>query len=147
MKDTNLLIKIMLVVGVILLGVPLLLPVVLGFFALAQSGRYIFDYLMPAELFVVVLTGAVLVLIAAILARRRVKITAWLVGVVVVTLAALFVIPQLTGLSCTTEGAAGAWIPVMHIILAVYWVAVLVLGVCGKLLLGDLIKKKEASQP
>ncbi len=147
MKGTNLLIKIMLVVGVILLGAPLLLPVVLGFFALAKSGRYIFDYLMPAELFVVVLTGAVLVLIAAILARRRVKITAWLVGVIVVTLAALFVIPQLTGLSRTTEGAAGAWIPVMQIILAVYWVAVLVLGVCGKLLLGDLIKKKKASQP
>ena len=143
MNNKNVISKIFVILGIILLGVPLLLPVIIGFISLSRYGMFRFDYLLPAELFVVVLTGAVLVLIAAILARKHVKLIAWLFGGVVVTLGALLIVPVATGINNSMEGPTGILLVILQIIVGLYWLAIILLVGGGKLLLRDLFKKTE----
>jgi hypothetical protein len=57
-------------IGAALCAGPLLLPLAAALVALAASGRFMLDWLMPAELFPLGLAGGVLVVLAAGLARR-----------------------------------------------------------------------------
>ena len=65
MKNQNLLTKVLAVVGTILVWFPILAPVVLGIAALFTRGRFLFDFLMPAELFPFALAGSLLLLWAS----------------------------------------------------------------------------------
>ena len=81
--------KILTVVGTILVWFPLLAPVVLGFVSLGMDGIYRLDYLMPAELGVLVFVGGALLLWGAIRTRSRRGIIAWGFGLAAGSIAIL----------------------------------------------------------
>jgi MFS family permease len=133
--------KILVVAGTILVWIPLLAPVLFSTGAFIRSGMFRFDYLMPAELFMFALVGGILLLWAALRARRR-------RGLIVGAFAAAIVLPvlgsaiaSLTGLaSGETEPGGWQWALVLAA-LAAYCLALVAVGVGGILLLYDLFRK------
>ncbi len=57
MEKHSLLTRILAIAGTVLVGLPILAPVLFSIVALAAEGRFHLDYLMPAELFPAVLLG------------------------------------------------------------------------------------------
>lgn len=135
--------RVLATVGAVLVWLPVLAPF---FFAVrvSVSARVSlfshFDYFMPAELFPVVLVGSLLLLWAALRARSR----RWLIGggigsavIFVVTSQAVAVV---TGLATgEIEPTGWQWALVLSFI-ALYIVALIVVGIGGVLLLRDLFK-------
>lgn len=132
--------KILAVGGLMLVAFPILAPVIFGFLSLAQGGRFHFDYMMPAELFPVVLIGAVLLLLAAILAKVRVKLIAWLFGAVLISLALLMIVPIATGAAQNVAGPVGLVLVALQAVLVLFWMAVIALLIGGIFLAVDLFK-------
>ena len=124
--------------GTALIWLPLLAPLVLAVGAWLGRGRWLFDYLMPAELFLVALAGGGLLLWAALRAHTR----RWLIGTGLGGAAALLVGSQalavVTGLA-TGETAPGGWAwAAVLAALTGYALALAATGVGGGLLLRDL---------
>lgn len=124
--------------GTVLVFIPLLAPLFFGMIRLAQVGIFQVDYLMPAELFPLVLIGAGLLIWAAARARLRLKWIGWslaaAVGLLVLSQAAAVV----TGLADgRTEAVGLPWILVLGMLIG-YIVAVGFLCAGGSLLLYDL---------
>ncbi len=69
MSKPPVLTRILAVTGAVLTGLPLLLPVVFGLTHLFETGTFLLDYLMPAELFFLTLAGGAALIWAA--ARQR----------------------------------------------------------------------------
>lgn len=97
-----------------------------------------FDWLMPAELFVVALVGGGALLWAAIRARSRRALIGWSLGIAVVSLVGSQALAVVTGLaSGATEPAGWPWALVVAL-LALYSLALVAMGVGGVLLIRDL---------
>ena len=71
MEKRDTLSKILAIIGTVLVWIPILAPVALGFISLGMDGFYRLDYLMPAELGILVFVGGALLLWAAIRSRKR----------------------------------------------------------------------------
>jgi hypothetical protein len=125
--------KILAIVGTILVWIPILAPIGFGFVSLGMDGIYRFDFLMPAELGVVVFVGGALVLWAAISAKSKQVIIAWGLGIAAGSIAILSALGDVEPGSLKWAIAIG--------LLAAYSLALLVLGVGGVLLWRDLSKK------
>lgn len=94
--------RVLAVTGTVLVGFPLAAPIALAAFLLVRQGGLHVDYLMPGELFPVILVGGiVLVVVAFLVGRRRV-----LIGTMVAVAALLF--GSVTVLATTTGIASGA---------------------------------------
>ena len=134
--------KILAIVGTVLVWIPVLAPVLFAAAFLIQAGMFRFDYLMPAELFPVALVGGCLLLWAALRARaRRGLIGGSLAGAVILPVAGQ-ALASVTGLaSGRTEPTGWPWALVLAS-LALYVLALVILGVGGVLLLRDLFKTK-----
>ena len=78
--------KILAIVGTVLVGLLILVPILLGIVSLFQDGRFRLDYLMPAELFPLVLVGGGLLLWAALRQRRFRGLIGWGLGSAVILL-------------------------------------------------------------
>ncbi len=130
-KDT--LSKILAIVGTVLVWIPILAPVVLGFVSLGMDGIYRFDYLMPAELGILVFVGGALLLWAAIRAKSRRGIIAWGLGIAAVSIAVL------NAFGDVVPGSL-KWAIVVGLLIA-YSLAIVVMGIGGILLWRDLFKK------
>jgi hypothetical protein len=130
-KDT--LSKILAIVGTVLVWIPILAPVVLGFVSLGVDGIYRLDYLMPAELGIVAFVGGALLLWAAIRAKSRRGIIAWGLGIAA---------GSITVLNAFGDVVPGSlkWAIVVGLLIA-YSLAIVVMGVGGVLLWRDLFKK------
>ena len=101
------------------------------------------DYLMPAELFPLVLVGGLLLLWASLRMRTHRRLIAWAFGAAVVLPWVGQGIAVLTGLANgETEATGWRWALVIGFIMA-YNLAVIVLGVGGILLLRRLFKAAE----
>ena len=87
MGKRDVLVKILAVAGTVLTALPLLLPLIFGLMNVLSGGRFLVDFLMPAELFLVVLAGGVLLVGAALRARRRTTWMTWSLSVAVCSLA------------------------------------------------------------
>ena len=140
MAKTGVVTKALAVAGTVLVWLPILAPVLFAAAFRIQAGMFRFDYLMPAELFPVALAGGCLLLWAAVRARaRRGLIGGSLAGAVVLPVAGQ-ALATVTGLaSGRTEPAGWPWALVLAS-LALYIMALIVLGVSGVLLLHDLFK-------
>ena len=130
--------KVLAIVGTILVWLPILAPVVFAATRFIQARRFLFDYLMPAELFPVVLVGSGLLLWAAIRARSRRGIIGW--GLLAMT--GLLVISQalavVTGLaSGETETGGWQWALVLAMFVG-FWLALVGIAIGGILLVRDL---------
>jgi hypothetical protein len=106
MAKNNRFTKILAIVGTILVGLPVVAPIIFGLIRFIRSGRFMVDYLMPAELGFLVLVGALLLLWAVIRARAYIKWIAWSMGIAVLLVVGTQIIALATGLAdgSTPEG-------------------------------------------
>jgi hypothetical protein len=132
--------KILAVVGTVLVWIPVLAPILFAAASLIQARMFRLDYLMPAELFPVALVGGCLLLWAALRARVRRGLIGGSLGSVVILPVAGQALATVTGLaSGRTEPTGWQWALVLAS-LALYVLALVILGVGGVLLLRDLFK-------
>ena len=135
--------KILAVVGTVLVWIPVLAPILFAAASLIQAGMFRFDYLMPAEIFPIALAGGCLLLWAALRARaRRGLIGGSLAGAVILPMAGQ-ALASATGLaSGRTEPTGWPWALVLAS-LALYVLALVILGVGGALLLRHLLRQSK----
>lgn len=133
MEKKNTLSKILAIVGTVLVWIPILAPIVLGFASLGMDGIYRFDYLMPAELGLLAFAGGALLLWTAIRARSRRGIIAGGLGIAAGSIAILMAFGDVVPGSLE-------WAIVVGLLIA-YSLAIVVLGIGGVLLWIDLFKK------
>lgn len=145
MKNNSLPTSILAILGTMLVFFPLLTPVVVSVARLIEARRFLFDYLMPAEFFPLVLIGGFLLMLAAIRTRKYRGLIGWGLGGAVVLLAGSQGLAVVTGLASgrTTPGG-WQWALVLAGLVA-YILAVIVTGIGGVLLLRDLFKPQTAS--
>lgn len=126
------------ITGTILVLLPLLTPVVFGVMRFAQARIFQVDYLMPAELFPLVLIGGGLLIWAGVRARLQLKWLIWSLSAAVALLVISQVAAILTGLADgRTEAAGLPWILVVGLLIG-YIIAVGFLCAGGVLLLRGL---------
>jgi hypothetical protein len=133
--------RVLAVAGAVLIWLPLLAPVFFGFMSLFSNGKFLFDYLMPAEVFPSILVGTGLLIWASIRTKKYLKPILWSF----VTGTALLLICQgvavITGLA---DGRVqGGW--QMTLVMGIYFgflLAMLVLGVCSIFLVRWVFKKQ-----
>jgi hypothetical protein len=141
MGKKNIFTRILAIIGSILVWLPILAPILFGVVSWIVDRRFRFDYLLPAELFWVVLVGGGLLLWAALRARSRRGIIGGGLGAAVVLLVASMLLAELTGLaSGGTEPVGWQWAVVVAS-LAGYLLAILVVGIGGALLVRDLFNR------
>jgi len=134
--------KILAIVGTILVWIPILAPVLFSGITLLRSGRFRFDYLMPAELFLLALIGGGLLIWAALRARAPWGLIGGGLGISVAMLVGGQALAVVTGLaSGETEPVGWQWALVVAS-LVVFSLALVVMGVGGILLLRDLFKPR-----
>jgi hypothetical protein len=141
MEKINVLTKILAIAGEVLAWFPLLAPVLLSIAAFNTTHIFRFDYLMPAELFLVALVGGGLLLWAALRARAHYKAIAWGLGLAIAFLVGGQILAVVTGLaSGETEPGGWQWVLVLGS-LVLYSLALVDMGIGGILLLRDQFKK------
>jgi len=130
-KDT--LSKLFAILGTALVWFPILAPLILGFVSLGMDGIYRFDYLMPAELGIVVFVGGATLMWGAIRSGLRRKIIAWGLGLAAGSVAILVSFGDVVPGSWQWGIAMG--------LLISYSLAIVIMGIGGLLLCKDLFKK------
>lgn len=141
MKNTGRLLTVILAItGASLVWLPILAPLFFGLGSLTQARGFHFDYLMPAELFPLVLAGGLALVWAAIRARAQRKLIGWSFGFALVMPFVGQLLAMATGLaSGETEPSGWPWALVLAS-LGLYALAVALMGVGGLLLLRDLFR-------
>ena len=128
------------IAGTVLVWLPILAPLLFSLMLLIRARMFRLDYLMPAELFPLVLAGAIALIAAAILARSRIKLIGGAFGAAIALLFGGQALAVVTGLaSGATEPTGWPWVLVLGAI-AGYTLCVAAMGVGGCLLLGDLFR-------
>lgn len=125
--------KFLTIVGTVLVWIPILAPVVFGFISLGMDGIFRFDYLMPAELGILVFVGGASLLWGANRARSQQRIIAWGLGIAAGSMVILFAIRDVEPGSLEWGIAIG--------LLVVYSLAIVAMGAGGVLLWRELYKK------
>ena len=126
--------------GTALVWFPILAAILLSVGFLITNRMFHFDYLMPAELFPVVLGGGVLLIWAALRARLHRRLIGWGLAFSAFFLVAGQVLAVVTGLaSGKIEPTGWQWMLVLAS-LVIYTLGVVAMGVGGVLLLRDLFK-------
>ena len=140
MVNKGTLTKILAIAGTALVWFPILAPILLSIPRLIRSHMFHFDYLMPAELFLVALVGGGLLVWAALRRRAPWRLIGWGLGSAVGVLVAGQVLAVVTGLASGEIGPTGwQWALVLGSII-VYILALILTGIGGVLLLRDLFK-------
>jgi len=122
-------------IGVVLVWFPVLFPIFIGIDRFLISKRWLFDYLIPAELFPLVFSGGILLFIAAYKSGRYKQQVKWTLVLMLATLVLGQVVAVLTGLaSGRTEPVGLPWLAVLSFI-GGYVLTVIYLGVIGLRLL------------
>jgi hypothetical protein len=144
MRRTDVLTKVLAIVGTNLVWWPLVASI---YSAITSSGvhRLRFDYLMPAELFPLVLLGGALLLWASVRARSRVRLIGWGLVIVVGALVAGQGLAMVTGLASGRTEPGGWQARLVLAWLAAYTLALVIVGVAGILLLRDLFRPAGSS--
>ena len=133
MNKRDALSKILTTVRILMVWVPILAPVFLGFISLGTNGIYRFDYLIPAELGLVIFIGGVLLFWVAIRAKSQRGIIAWGLGIAIGAITLLNTFGDV-------EPGSLRWAIVVGLLI-IYSLAIVVLGVGGVLLWRNLDKK------
>jgi hypothetical protein len=140
MEKKNLFTKILAITGTVLVWLPILAPILFSLARLMSRPFFQIDYLMPAELFPLVLVGGGLLLWAAFRCRKRRGLIGWSLVSALALLVGSQVLAEVTGLaSGRTEPTGLPWVLVLGGLIG-YILAVVVVGVGGALLLRDLFK-------
>jgi hypothetical protein len=145
MKSSNLLSKILAISGTFLVGLPVAAPIVFSLIQLVQSGRFMFDYLMPAELGFLVLGGAALLIWAAIRAYTRVRLILWTTVAAVLTVVGAQALANVTGLADGSTPQSSPWMIVVLSLIVACDLLVLLLFIASCLLCRDVFAKPKES--
>jgi len=138
MRNRGTLTKLLASVGTALAWFPILATGLLTLGRLGAGRMHQVDYLMPAELFPAVFAGGGLLLWAAVRAHLRRGIIGWGLAVAVGALIAEMALAIATGLASGEREPTGVWWALAVALLAVYTLAIPVIGTAGVLLLRDL---------
>jgi hypothetical protein len=142
MEKNRLFPRIFAVAGTVLLLFPILFMLVTGVVGSIQSGQILCDYMLPAELGIVVIVGAAILLVAAILSKKFIKPIAWTIGATIVLIVTCTGLAAASGLASgrVSETDVPGVLAVVIGSLIAYDVAVAVLGVLGIFLTIALFK-------
>ncbi len=145
MAKADLLTKTLTIVGALLVWFPILAPVLLGLALFLRAGVFRFDYLLPAELFPSALLGGLLLIWASFRAYSRRALIGWSLGAAIALFAGSQALAVVTGLaSGAAEPTGWRWLLVVAA-LVIYVLAVVLLGISGLLLLGDLVRPSNSA--
>jgi hypothetical protein len=136
--------KVLAISGLVLVWFTILAPLVLAFISFFSGGGFRFDYLMPAELFIVALVGGLLLLWAALRIHVEMKWIHWAFGIAFFSLIVGVTLAKVTGLADGRSGSGG-WLPVAVGLIIIYNLALVALGIGGWYLCRDMIKKERSS--
>ena len=140
MEKKNIFTKTLAIFGTVLIWFPVLAPFILGVGSLLRSGRFRFDYLMPAELFPIALLGGGMLFWASLRAHSHSKLIGWGLAVAVGLLFGGQALAVVTGLaSGETEPTPLLMALVLGPIL-IYALILAAVGVGGVLLVRGLVK-------
>lgn len=140
-KQKSALSKIFALSGAVLLWAPIAFMLVTAVVGSFMSHRFLFDYLMLAELFPLVALGLVLLILAAILSRTFIKWFAWGAGAALASLAASQLIATATGLASGSTSPNGLAFGVVIASIVVFNIVVVALAVLGITLVRRLFRK------
>jgi hypothetical protein len=118
-------------VGAVLVWLPVVAPLALGIGFWFRRGRLLIDFLMPAELFPLILAGGALLLTAALLTKWRVWLVTLAWGGAVALPAGSQGLAVLTGLASGRHPAEGWRFGVVMATFGLFLAAVVALGVAG----------------
>ena len=133
MKKKALLSKILAIVGTVLVWFPILAPFVLGFISLGMDGIFRFDYLMPAELGILVFVGGATLIWGAIRTGYRRGIIFWGFGLAAGSIAILMSFGDV-------EPGGLEWAIALGL-LSTYTLAIVIMGIGGMLLWRELVRE------
>lgn len=130
--------------GVVLVWFPVAAAIVFATINLVSTGKFLLDYLFPAELGLGVLIGGAALVWAAIRSRARVKWVCWTLGVGVALLLGSQGVAMATGLASGAIEPTGWQFALTIGMLLGYDLCVVLLGVGGVLLIRDLTRPSKA---
>lgn len=144
MTKGNTLKKVLAVSGTVLVFLPLLFTVLTSVVGSLSAGQFLFDYLMPAELFFLVLAGALLLIGVSLWARL---LRAYIVAGACCAVGLFYgmqLIAQATGIASGETAPGGwAWYAVIGALI-LYIAAIVEMGIAGILLSKKLFASKPA---
>lgn len=138
MSDKGVFTKVLSVAGTILVWLPIVVPLLFSTALLVQHGVFRLDYLMPAELFLLVLIGGGLLFWAALRAHLHWRLIGWSLGIAICLLVFGQGLATVTGLASGEMEPLGWWLATVLASIVGYSIGVVVLGIGGLLLLHDL---------
>ncbi|HCS39527.1 MAG TPA: hypothetical protein DIW44_08080 [Anaerolineaceae bacterium] len=141
MKKMNWLTKTLAIGGTILVTIPMLAPIIFSIIHLISTGRFLLDFLMPAELGIVVFIGSGLLLWAAIRSRLCLKWIAWSTGIAIVLVFGSQGLAGITGLASGRSEPVGWQFGVVLGGIIGYDLAVIALSIGGVLLCRHLLRR------
>jgi hypothetical protein len=127
-------------IGTVLIWATLLLPIILGISRFSVIGHFQVDYLMPAEFGLVVLIGAGLLLLAAVMSRKRIRWIAWCMGIAIFLVAGSQAAAVMTGLASGAVETTGWQFEITLGMIIGYDLALVALGIEGIYLCRDLLR-------
>ena len=142
MKARLVLARISAIVGSVLLLFPVVFMLVTSIPGSIMRGAFLMDFLLPAELGLLVLLGALLLLAGAILAKRQVRAVAVTLGLMVFTLVGGQLLAVVSGLA---HGDREPGDPIFLTVIAsiiLYDIFTLLLGIIGVRLALSLFRKE-----
>ncbi len=142
-KTKSTLSKVFAIAGTALVWLPVLFMFLTAIIGSLSRKMFLFDYLMLAELFFIVLAGAVSLLVAGILSKTLVKWFVWSSIAAVLSLAAAQLIAIVSGLAHGVHEPSGFFFGIIIGLIVLYNLLVIGIGILGILLIKRLYAKKE----
>lgn len=141
MKGRSVLTKVFALAGVILVWIPLFFAVLTAIIGSIASRKFLFDYLMPAELFPLALAGTIMLLLATILAHAYRKSICMAAAAAVLFLLGSQTLAAVTRLASGSAEPSG-WAMVSVIVLInLYSISIAGIGAIG-ILLNKVVYRK-----
>jgi len=137
--------KILAIVGTVLVWLPIAAPLILAAVSLIGDGKFRLDYLLPAELFPLVIAGFVLLFWAAIRARAYLKPISWTFSGTAALILGINGAAAITGLASGKTDANGWQFILVMSLLVILILAVILLGVYGILLVRNLYQQENVA--
>jgi hypothetical protein len=141
MKNKARFTKILAVVGTVLLWLPIAATLITAIIGSISAKTFLFDYLMPAELFPLAFVGAGLLLWASFRAKLLVRPISWGLDAVIGLPVAAQLIAIFTGLA-KGDVPRGGWQEILvTTLIGLYGLAIIATGILGIQLCQKLFKK------
>lgn len=134
--------KVFAIAGTLLLAGPILFMIVIAVIGSIANQTFLFDYLMLAEVFPVILLGLILLFLASLLSRVFPKWIGWGSAAALILLAGALLYANVSGLSSGALPAQGGAFIIVVIGIALYDLLILGIAILGTLLIKNLFRKK-----